>query len=232
MGEPKIQDAVYRIIREGIMTLNLQPGSMISTQEIATKLNVSRTPVREAFIKLEREGLLFIFPQRESVVSKINLDRVEQELFIRSSLELAVGARLKHYKRDLMFGKLSENLIESEACLENNDCKRFLELDNAFHEILFTTVRERLGWETIMSVNGHYNRLRFYMIKEAGQMPLFLEEHKQLFKAVRAEEWNQVEQLISGHFRGKMDKKKLLAARPDYFEDNDGRSRFGVLGTL
>ena len=56
------QDAVYTVLKEGIMTLSLPPGTAMSTQEMATRLNVSRTPVREAFIRLQEEGLVVVFP--------------------------------------------------------------------------------------------------------------------------------------------------------------------------
>jgi len=65
------------------MRLQLKPGTAMSTQEIADKLHVSKTPVREAFIRLQREGLVEIFPQKQTVVSRIDLKRTAQERFIR-----------------------------------------------------------------------------------------------------------------------------------------------------
>ena len=85
-----VQDAVYQVLRDAIMSLRLEPGTVMSTQEMANKLNVSRTPVREAFIRLQKESLVDIIPQKETIVSRIDLKRVLQERFIRESLELAV----------------------------------------------------------------------------------------------------------------------------------------------
>lgn len=83
-----VQEMVYRTLRDKIVSMELKPGTIISTQEIADSMSVSRTPVREAFIRLQREELLDVAPQRSTMVSKINMDRVYQERFIREALEI------------------------------------------------------------------------------------------------------------------------------------------------
>ncbi len=85
-----IRENVYRIIRENITSLQLAPGTTVSTQELAAKLQVSRTPVREAFIRLQKEDLVEITPQKGTMVSRIDLTRAEKERFIRESLETAI----------------------------------------------------------------------------------------------------------------------------------------------
>lgn len=78
-----ITSHVYNMIRESIMTLSLKPGQMLSEKEYSLELGVSRTPVRESFIRLDREELLHIYPQRGTFVSKIRLDRIREERFLR-----------------------------------------------------------------------------------------------------------------------------------------------------
>ena len=85
-----IRENVYRVIRENITSLQLAPGTTVSTQELAAKLQVSRTPVREAFIRLQKEDLVEITPQKGTMVSRIDLTRAEKERFIRESLETAI----------------------------------------------------------------------------------------------------------------------------------------------
>lgn len=227
-----IQEAVYNVLKEGIMTLQLEPGSVMHTQEIAAKLNVSRTPVREAFIKLQREGLVLVMPQKETVISKINLERVEQELFIRSSLELSLAERLKTYKDDIPFGKLEENLSEQEKCLVSLDFREFFKLDNDFHSTLFTAAREKLSWDTIMSVNGHYNRVRVYMTKEKEQMKAFIEEHRSLLNAARENRWDEFYKLVGMHIKTDINKKMLVEKQADYFVLKEETSEIRLLGSL
>ena len=86
MEQKSIQALVYEELKRSIMSMKLKPGQVMSTQDIATRLKVSRTPVREAFLRLKAEGLVEMIPQRETMVSRINVKRVDQEKFIRECL--------------------------------------------------------------------------------------------------------------------------------------------------
>ena len=83
-----VREQAYQTLRNEIVSMELKPGTVISTQDTATRLNLSRTPVREAFIQLQEERLLEISPQKATVVSKIDFNRVYQEWFIREALEV------------------------------------------------------------------------------------------------------------------------------------------------
>src|SRR5690554_1967767 len=85
-----IGDYVYEVLKINIINLKMPPGRQISEKEISVLLKVSRTPVREAFIKLSREGLLYVLPQRGTYISYIDMDAVEDARFIRESLEKSV----------------------------------------------------------------------------------------------------------------------------------------------
>ena len=78
-----VQDNVYSALRVSIINLNLAPGTAISETEVSLKFQVSRTPVREAFIRLSKEGLVEVIPQKETLVSLIDPIRVKQEFFLR-----------------------------------------------------------------------------------------------------------------------------------------------------
>ena len=73
----------YRVLKENIMNLSLKPGEEISEIEIGEALNVSRTPVREAIVKLKEEKLINVFPQKGSLVSRMNLKLIEEAAFLR-----------------------------------------------------------------------------------------------------------------------------------------------------
>ena len=80
-------DYITRVLRKNICFLKLYPGEVISENQISSYLNVSRTPVREAFFRLSNEGLLDIKPQRSTTVSLINLKKVKDGLFMRHVVE-------------------------------------------------------------------------------------------------------------------------------------------------
>ena len=82
-----IHQWVYQGLRSNSIKLHLQPAQRISENEVSEALGVSRTPVREAFIRLAEDGLIKITPQKRSLVSLIDLDQAEEARFIRLALE-------------------------------------------------------------------------------------------------------------------------------------------------
>src|SRR4051812_12196161 len=80
---------VYDLLRQSILDLTLKPGESVSAKDLALSWNVSRTPVRDALIRLAREGLVVVYAQAGTFVSKIDLDDVEEARFVRMTLECA-----------------------------------------------------------------------------------------------------------------------------------------------
>ena len=115
-----IQDMVYDTLRTNILNFRLVPGTIMSTQDTATKLQVSRTPVREAFIRLQRDGLVQILPQRETMVSLIDMNRVNQERFLRMNLEPA-GIRLFLQKMEPVHLQKLHSLIKKQLAASVNN---------------------------------------------------------------------------------------------------------------
>ena len=104
-----IAGQIARALQLAIVKLQIPPGERLSEQDVASRLGVSRQPVREAFIKLKQAGLLTIMPQRSTVVVKISTAALENARFIREAVECAIAreaARLGY--RD--FGRVSDNL--------------------------------------------------------------------------------------------------------------------------
>jgi len=92
-SEP-VNQQIYRYLRKDIVTCAIQPGSLLSEKEVSARFNVSRQPVREAFIKLAEAGLVQVLPQRGTFVRKISAKRVADGRFIREAVEVSVVRRL------------------------------------------------------------------------------------------------------------------------------------------
>lgn len=90
--EPRenVRAYVYRLLYHNIMSVRLTPGTAVSEQEVSSYLDISRTPVREAFIHLSQDGLVEILPQRGTFISKIDTALIEENRFMRLTLERAV----------------------------------------------------------------------------------------------------------------------------------------------
>src|SRR3712207_6293623 len=88
-ARPSNRSAVYTELRRRVVSLDLPPGAALSENELAAALGVSRTPVRESLILLAEEGLVQVFPQVGSFVSRVDPDRVADAQFLREAVELA-----------------------------------------------------------------------------------------------------------------------------------------------
>lgn len=228
-----IQTLVYEELKRNIMSMKLEPGQTMSTQEIATKLNVSRTPVREAFLRLQSEGLVEMIPQRETMVSKISLKRVEQEKFIRECLEMGVIRKFM----DKSGCEVEENMAEliqlQKKCGEEKDFVAFLEADDQFHKVLFDVTGQEMAWETIASRNGHYNRLRILYVQRDTAMQESIEQHHKIATLLESGSREEAARALSSHVRRlDIDEAGLIAQYPDYFESEGERSWENRIGSL
>ena len=118
----------YRVLKENIMRLNLKPGESISEIELSEALDVSRTPVREAIVKLSEEKLVDVFPQRGSFVSKINLNLVEEAVFLRELCEKKIlEIACKDPVSDSLITELEKNIEYQKIVVNfNRDLHEFL----------------------------------------------------------------------------------------------------------
>jgi DNA-binding GntR family transcriptional regulator len=157
----------------------------MSTQEVAQKLNVSRTPVREAFIRLQRDGLVDIYPQKETIVSRIDFNKVEQERFIRESLECANIDLLieKCTRKDI--AELELNLEQQQATVNTCDYNTRIKLDNAFHAYMFKITGQQFAWETIEHTSNHYARIRLITVWNKDIMMNAALQHQKILSAIQ-----------------------------------------------
>lgn len=228
-----VQNAVYQELKKGIMTLHLIPGTEMSTQEIATKLEVSRTPVREAFIQLQREGLVETIPQKGTKVSRINIKRVEQERFLRESLELAVITPFIKKVDASDFKKLRENIQEQRVCYNDKNYAEFVSCDNKFHKMLFDVAEQQLSWELISNYNGHYDRLRILTIQNDNTITGTITQHEKIVDLVEQRNIDDVYEELKHHVQKIIwEKEVLLEIYPDYFASGEEQTKGILTGSL
>ena len=194
----------------------------MSTQEIATKLKVSRTPVREAFLRLQREGLVETIPQRETMVSLIDLKRVEKERFIRESLELAVIDQFLEHCNQSHFNMLREKIAEQRQCWREKRYADFVNCDNMWHKIIFEAAEQDLAWETLMNVNGHYNRIRVLTVQVEKTTEGVIQQHSKIVDLLEQGRANDVRAEMTDHLtKLNVEKLNLVRIFPNYFKTSD-----------
>ena len=213
-----IRENVYHIIKTNIANLQLAPGTTVSTQELAEKLNVSRTPVREAFIRLQKEDLVVIAPQKNTMVSLIDLVRAEKERFLRESLEVAIIPLFMEKFTNADLHELDKLLVKQKACYDAGDSMSFLSYDNLFHKVFFDVAEQDLSWETIINTNSHYNRLRVLTTRNTETFYGAVCQHEVMLQYIRIGNTDALRKELLNHVQKiNIEKTGLLEQFPDYF---------------
>lgn len=217
-----LNDVTYNKIREDIMNMTLEPGTDVSVQKLSERYGVSRTPVREAVVRLQQSGLVEIYPQRKTVVSKIDMSRVREEWFIRTSLETAVVNEFIRKCSELVADTMQEIVIKQKKNMDKEHFRDFYCKDNRFHQLIFETAGEGLAWYTIEDVASHYNRIRLLYGKMRGVDPTIIEYHEKIVTATRLRDADAMRKDVMEHFNILLEQVKDMSKQyPHFFKMND-----------
>ena len=211
-------DYAFRVIKENIVNLDLQPGSMISEQEIASKLSLSRTPVHEALQELAKTKIVEILPQRGSLVSFIDMNLVEESCFIRATIESAVTelACKKATPEDI--DELEENIVLQEFYFTKQNYEKFMEYDNSFHKTMYKIADRMLCYYTVQLMTIHHNRFRTLgmYISNASRI---VTEHRAILDAITQKDSEKTREEFLHHInRTFIDEKEIRQKYPAYFK--------------
>ncbi|RJL20926.1 GntR family transcriptional regulator [Pectobacterium polaris] len=199
-NEP-VNQQIYRVLRKDIVECNIPPGKLLSEKEISVRFDVSRQPVREAFIKLAEAGLVQIMPQRGTFVMKISEQRVADARFIRQALECAIARRAAEMVTEEQLLTLEHNLRRQELAAQNDQVREFLSLDDSFHQFLTQIANCPLAWETIESIKATMDRVRFLSLSQVSPPPSLIQQHYLIFSALKARDPDAAEKAIREHLQ-------------------------------
>lgn len=211
---------LYDFIRDAIISMEYEPGQMIPEKTLAEQFGVSRTPVREALIKLSQIGFVEVRPQRGTYVSLLSMDKILAARFIREALELAVIEAAASLADDVLIDACTAIIEQQREAAEQNDPLRFQKLDDAFHQTLAdSTGYERVG-QLIDSEKAHMDRVRNLSLHIRGQYYRVLEQHEAILDALKGHSPEQARKAMARHMQ---DVYKALVVipreHPEYFID-------------
>lgn len=175
---------VYVALRRRIIDLTLLPGTKIIEREIAAEHDTSRTPVREAILRLAEEGLIEIVQRVGTFVSRIPLDQLEEAMFMRTALEVAVIEQAASRIRPGDVQKLKAMLAHQHACVDAQDFKGFHLADEIFHEALANIAGLPGVWRTIVQTKTQVDRFRRLTLPIPGRMDGAVGEHDAMLEAL------------------------------------------------
>jgi DNA-binding GntR family transcriptional regulator len=215
-----IADQVFHTLRSSIVTMRLTPATALSEQEIADRLNVSRQPVREAFIKLSDIGLLRVMPQRGTFVVKISAKAVMDARFVREAVECAIARRAAEGIGKPAVAGLSAIIADQRKAAKAADLEEFFVLDEAFHRGLAGAAECTYAWKVIEEAKAQMDRVRFLSIPDATPMDRLIVQHQAILDAIAAGRAAAAEKTMRDHLSEILKSlPRLSRAFPDMFED-------------
>lgn len=225
-------DNIYNVLKNNIIELMIKPGETISIKDLSEQLNVGRSPVRDALIKLEKEGLIKSMPQKGTMIAKIDMERVQEEQYLRECLEeKTIGLFMKLHE-DADVGKLKHIFEKQKKCAEEMDSRRFLQYDEDFHEIFYMVAGKPLCWHTIQSMSGHYRRIRLLSLLEPNIVNNVLVQHERIIQLIEDGKTEELLELIHDHLtKLKTEELDLHHKYPELFENVNLRSE-NTVGVL
>ena len=179
-----LRETVYNKLRRQILTGELKPGERLMEIHLANKLDVSRTPIREAIRKLENEGLVRISPRSGAQVAQISEKELKDVLEVRRSLD-ALAARLACERMtDMDRRKLRESCSNFEDAALEGESVAIAEADVAFHEVIIGASGNRQLADILHHLADQMYRYRFEYIKDDSNYDQLIREHRQLTEAI------------------------------------------------
>jgi GntR family transcriptional regulator, rspAB operon transcriptional repressor len=210
---------VTRALRQAIVSMQISPGEMLSEQDLAQRFGVSRSPVREALIKLSEAGLVRVLPQRGTQVVKISRAGVEDARFIREAVECAVVREAALRATPIMLAELNASLTRQRRAQRSTSTEEFLALDEEFHRLLAETAGRPSAWRMIEDIKPQMDRVRFLDMAKAVPRHAVIAQHVVIVDAIKAMDPLAAEQAMHRHLSEILRSLPELASQyPDLFE--------------
>ncbi|MBW9054510.1 GntR family transcriptional regulator [Rhizobium mesosinicum] len=193
---------VHEILKERILTVSLQPGTALSRASLMEEFGVSQTPVRDALLRLQEDGLVDIFPQYATRVSRIDVDHARQAQFLRLSVEVEAVRRLVRTSPKETADALDRVLRQQQAVADPSTYDQFDTLDREFHRVLYERSGNNLLWKVIRQQSVHLDRLRRLNLPMEGKIQSLLREHRAIVDGVREGDEEDAVSALRKHLSG------------------------------
>ena len=208
---------VFEQLRDLILSLKLAPGTALSRSELQKQFGLSSTPIRDALMRLEEEGLVDVFPQHATVVSRIDVRLAQQAHFLRQALELEI-VRLLADSHDVALGaELTRTIARQQQFAKAGEFEHFMAADNDFHAQLYAAADKQDLWTLVRSRSGHIDRLRRLHLPSPGKAQDIVRHHRLIAKAIGAGEPEEAQKHLRTHLSGTLNYLDTIRARyPEY----------------
>lgn len=215
--EEMLTPQIYRLLRELIVTIQLVPGQRISEKEISESLGASKTPVREALIRLEDAGLVSIIPKSGTYVTPIRIASFIDGCFTRIQLETgAVKRAAERHGSAFNAPNLDDILERQRQAIAAVDDKAFFELDQEFHQAIFQTAGVSGAWLLLERSQTEVNRMRHLKrVRHIRRHAKVLADHEAIVMAIQAGKPAAAEAAMHRHIGSLEDEIAQMSSDPE-----------------
>jgi DNA-binding GntR family transcriptional regulator len=224
---------VYRILRSEILSLARKPGEPVNDRELEASLGVSRTPIREAVLRLAGEGLIEVLPNSGTFVARIPLAQLPEAIVIRRALEELTVRCAAQQASDAQIAELTDNLAWQRSCVAAKDASEFHAADEEFHSIIARAAGYPNAWPLVRQIKVQVDRYCHLTLPLAGRMARLFKEHKAIADAISDHDPRQAVAALDVHLDGILSVLKEPTLNDEYFVGSapaGGRETRGVSG--
>ncbi|MEM7523669.1 MAG: GntR family transcriptional regulator [Pseudomonadota bacterium] len=212
-------DDVFDHLRGQIVSMALPPGARLSEADVARDCNVSRQPVREAFIRLGNMNLLLVRPQRATVVRPISRTEILESRFIRMAVEMEIVRRACKVGSGAYKAAFEDNLTRQDVAVRGGDADSFNDLDYEFHRLICLSANCGFAYKTIAENKISVERLCMLSLTDMQEQVDVYEDHLTMYDRLTARDEEAMIEITKRHLsRLNTTLDHVQANYPDYFE--------------
>lgn len=210
-----LRDVVFQTLREAILKGDLKPGERLMELQLASKLGVSRTPIREAIRMLQQEGLAVTVPRRGAEVAKMTEKDMEDVLLIREALEiLAVQLACDNITKEQIL-LLEEKVSEFEQVIQTGDIKLIAQTDIDFHDIIYNAAKNPRLMSMLNNLREQIYRYRIEYLKDKKNYPHLMEEHRKIIEGLKHRKKDYVAEMMKNHMINQANEVRNIIRRQE-----------------
>ncbi len=199
-----LREEVYDSLKKSILHGKLKAGQRLIEETLAHQIGISRTPVREAFHKLERDDLVTRLSKGGFAVREFTKEDVEEIFGIRSALESYAAYLVTLHITPEKISVLEKKIEESEKALENGDDEKVVQLHTEFHDLLYKSCKSKKLAEMINNFRDYFYRYRSALLHTKDGFNYSIGDHRQMLEAMKKKNPRLTERLVRKHLeRGK-----------------------------
>ncbi len=229
-SDESLVSQIHRVLLDLIVSLKLQPGQLVSEKEVADSLDASKTPVREALIRLENSGLVEIVPKSGTYVTPISISAYIEGCFTRVQLETGAVRRAAARCDANAQDKLNSIIEQQSAALDKENYEDFFALDQALHYAFFEIAGVRGVWQVLNRTQSDVNRVRHLKrINKIRRGPAVLKQHIKIVEALSSGDSDASERALIEHIGSLEREIDQLMSNPDlldFIEKQQDHSHF------